>query len=198
MKISVWRRRKSRNAISFLQNGGFSLVEVCVGLVLAVTLGSIGMVQTGEVLTGIRASGAMQLTISQLRNGRQMAIAQRRSIQLQFLGNNQIRLVRNDPNNGTTILNTVTLERDSQFIKYDQIVADTPDALGMNTAVYFGSATTYTFRSDGTLVDQNWIPANGTISIGQPGHPEAARAVTIVGATGRVRGYRWTGSQWQE
>jgi hypothetical protein len=29
-----------------------------------------------------------------------------------------------------------------------------------------------------------------------PDHPETARAVTILGATGRVRGYRWTGTNW--
>jgi Tfp pilus assembly protein FimT len=161
-------------------------------------MAGVAVVQTTEVFSGIRANEAMQQTISQLRHGRQTAITQRRSIQLQFLDNNQIRLVRNDPNSATTILSTVDLGNDYQFIKFSEIGLDTPDSVGGSAAIYFGSASTYTFRSDGTLVDQNRIPINGTISIGLPEHPESARAVTVVGSTGRIRGYRWTGSQWIE
>jgi len=177
---------------------GFSLIEMSMGLLFACALAGVALIQTREVFTGIRANEAMQQTVSQLRHGRQMAIAQRRGVQVQFLGNNQIRLVRNDPDNGTSILSTIALGNNCQFLKFDDISADTPDTLGGDSAVFFGGADSLTFRSDGTLVDENRIPANGTISIGQPGHPEAARAVTIVGSTGRIRGYRWTGSQWIE
>jgi Tfp pilus assembly protein FimT len=180
------------------QDTGFSMVEVTLCIMLACALAGIALVQTEEVFTGIRANEAMQQTISQLRHGRQMAITQRRSIQLLFLGNNQIRLVRNDPSDGATILSTVTLGNDNQFIQFDEIGPDTPDTLGGEGAVFFGGADTLTFRSDGTLVDQNRVPVNGTISIGLPEHPEVARAVTIVGATGRIQGYRWNGSQWIE
>jgi type II secretory pathway pseudopilin PulG len=198
MKISVGMRRRNCGGSVFLQNDGFSLIEVGICLLLSCALAAFALVQTGGALAGIRASEAMQQTMSQLRHGSQLAIAQRRSIQLQFLGNNRIRLVRNDPNNGTTILRTVTLEHGCQFMKFAEIETDTPDTFGGDAAVFFGGAATLIFRSDGTLVDENWIPANGTISIGLPQHPEAARTVTIVGATGRVQGYRWTGFQWKE
>jgi prepilin-type N-terminal cleavage/methylation domain-containing protein len=189
-----------RNAVGarFISNGGFSLVEMAIVLMMACTLAGIAVIQTKEVFSGFRSNEAMQQTLSQLRRGRQAAIAQRRSVQLQFLDNNRIQLVRNDPNNATSILSTVSLGNDYQFTKFAEIGPDTPDALGGATAVYFGAASALTFRSDGSLVDQNRIPVNGTISIGLPGHPESARAVTVVGATGRIRGYRWTGSQWIE
>jgi prepilin-type N-terminal cleavage/methylation domain-containing protein len=197
MKISFWLRKKLSGS-SLLKDAGFSLVELLIVLMLFCLLGSIGLMGSQELFMGIKANQSMQQTVSQLRHGRQMAIAQRRSIQLQFLDDNRIQLVRNDPDGSTTTLSTVTLARNYQFIQFGEIGIDTPDGLGGGTAVYFEGANTYTFRSDGTLVDQNRIPVNGTISIGQPGHPEAARAVTIVGATGRVRGYRWTGHQWIE
>jgi prepilin-type N-terminal cleavage/methylation domain-containing protein len=191
---------RNRNTFSarIRSNGGFSLIEMALVLALACALAGVAVIQTREVFSGIRANEAMQQTISQLRHGRQAAIAQRRSIQLQFSGNNQIRLVRNDPNDETTILSTIVLSNDYRFTKFAEIASDTPDTVGGAAAVYFGEASALTFRSDGTLVDQNRIPINGTVSIGLPGHPESARAVTVVGATGRIRGYRWTGSQWIE
>jgi len=41
-------------------------------------------------------------------------------------------------------------------------------------------------------------PVNASIFLGVVGKPNTARAVTIFGATGRVRSYYWTGSSWQE
>jgi hypothetical protein len=63
--------------------------------------------------------------------------------------------------------------------------------------VDFGGAARMIFQTDGTLVDSQGNPVNGSIFLGQADHPESARAVTVLGATGRVRSYRWTrGSQW--
>jgi hypothetical protein len=75
-------------------------------------------------------------------------------------------------------------------------VPDTPDAFGSATAVDFGGKSPLIFQSDGTLADNLGSPVSGSVFIGQAGHPETARAVTLLGATGRVRGYLWTGSLW--
>jgi hypothetical protein len=42
------------------------------------------------------------------------------------------------------------------------------------------------------------VPVNGTVFVGVPGLPYTARAVTILGATGRIRSYHWNGTTWQE
>jgi hypothetical protein len=81
-------------------------------------------------------------------------------------------------------------------MKFDSISTDTPDQFGSSEALDFGSATGMTFRPDGTLVGSSGNPVNGTILLGIAGHPEVARAVTILGATGRVRSYRWAKDQW--
>ena len=70
------------------------------------------------------------------------------------------------------------------------------DSFGNAAAVDFRGASRLFFLSDGTFVDLQGNPLNGSIFLGIPKHPETARAVTILGATGRVRAYRWTGSQW--
>jgi hypothetical protein len=54
------------------------------------------------------------------------------------------------------------------------------------------------FLSDGSFGAAVGVPVNGTIFTCIPGNSTSARAVTILGATGRVRPYRWDGSAWQE
>jgi len=192
----------SRSVVSRLgQNDGFSLVEIGIGLMLACTLAGFALINMGAVMPGIRANQAMYQTVSQLRQGRQLSIAQRREIQLHFAGNNQMSLVRNEFPDGEHVLSDVSLNKDCQFMKSEDIDIDTPDAFGPDelsemAAVDFGGAETLTFRSDGTLVDELGNPVNGTVFIGMADHPEMARAVTILGATGRIRGYRCTGEEW--
>jgi hypothetical protein len=56
---------------------------------------------------------------------------------------------------------------------------------------------TILFNSDGTLIDQQGRPINGTVFLAvRGGTDRSARAITVLGATGRVRAYRWTGAEW--
>jgi Tfp pilus assembly protein FimT len=187
--------KRSAPAYRLLQNAGFSLVEANLVILIICIVAGIALLNVSEVMPGIRANTALNQTVAQLRNGRETAMAQRRNIQLSFLGTNQIRLVRLDQPTGTTVLSTVTLENDIEFLLSDG-VPDTPDSFGNSTAVYFGGSTQLTFLSDGTLVDAQGNPLSGSVFLGAANHPETARAVTILGATGRVRGYKWTGSEW--
>jgi Tfp pilus assembly protein FimT len=178
------------------QHSGFSLIELLIILMIACLLAGFGVMGMTGILPGMRSNEAMNVAVSQLRRGRSLAISQRRSVQLQFLGDNQIRLVRNNwPPPGTTELSRSILGNNSKFISFSG-VPDTPDLFGNSSAVNFGDAVTLTFLSDGTLVDDSGDPVNGTIFLGEEGHPEVARAVTVLGTTGRIRGYRWTGTKW--
>jgi len=177
------------------QNAGFSMVEMIMGLLLACIVAGIAVLNINGISPGTKANAALNETVAQLRRGRETAIAQRRNIELKFLGNNQIQLVRDDLPAGTTVLSTVTLEGKMQFHLFSG-VPDSPDLFGRTGAVSFGGANSLIFQSNGILVDSNANPLNGTVFLGQDKYPETARAVTILGATGRVRGYRWAGSSW--
>jgi len=181
-------RRPNREA-------GFSLVEACATILIICIVSGFAILEFNGMAPGMTANAALSETVAQLRKGRELAIAQRRNIEVKFLGNNQIQLVRDDVPAGTTILSTITLEGKIQFHLFDG-VPDTPDSFGRAAAVDFGGAASLIFLSDGTLVDAGGNPLNGSVFFGQEDRPETARAVTILGATGRVRGYRWTGSAW--
>jgi len=177
------------------RQAGFSMVEMVLVLLLACILAGFAVLNINAISPGTTANAALKETVAQLRMGRETAIAQRRNVELKFLGNDQIQLVRNELPAGTTILSTVTLEGSMEFLLFSG-VPDTPDLFGNGAAVSFGGANSLIFQSNGILVDSNANPLNGTVFLGQANHPETARAVTILGATGRVRGYRWTGTSW--
>jgi Tfp pilus assembly protein FimT len=171
------------------------MVEVTIAVLLLALMAGFALLNMNSILPGMSANAAMRQTMAQLRRGRELAIAQRRNIEIAFLDNNQIQLRRNNVPNGTTVLSTITLEGKNIFQKFDG-VSDTPDAFGNGSAISFSGTGPWTFLSDGTLVDSSTNPVNGTIFLGQPNQEKTARAVTILGPTGRIRDYTWTGNTW--
>ena len=178
------------------RNAGFSMVEVCIGLMIACALAGVAVVNIGAAKPGMHANKAMYQAIAQFRQGRQAAINQRRSIRLNFLDNDKIQLMRVELDGALNELKTESLGNKYQFMRFPSITQDTPDQFGNAQAIDFGGANTLTFLSDGSLVDESGNPANGTVFIGIDNHPEVARAVTILGSTGRVISYRWNGTEW--
>jgi prepilin-type N-terminal cleavage/methylation domain-containing protein len=182
------------------RQSGFSLLEMIVMLSIMGILSTMAVVQIGQAVPAMKADGAMRVVMSQLNTARELAISQRRYMQVKFVAPNQIQIVRTDVNTagaviGTTVLSAVLFE---SGITYNKITGlpDTPDAFGMSASVNFGTATTIQFATDGELIDQTGGPLNGTIVLASPQIKNSSRAVTIFGSTGRVRGYRWNSNAW--
>ena len=187
--------RTSSGVHSLRVAAGFTMVECAVACCFIFTVTGFALLNIQGILPAMRANEASNQMLGQLRTGRELAIAQRRNIEVRFVGNNQIELVRADVPSGTTLLSRSTLGSNLQFQLFGA-VPDTPDSFGKAAAVDFKGASKLFFLSDGTFVDLQGNPLNGSIFLGLPNHPETARAVTILGATGRVRSYRWTGLKW--
>jgi Tfp pilus assembly protein FimT len=174
---------------------GISIVDIMVTMSVMAIVGSMATVQIGTVRRSMQGDSAMRMVLAQLNTAREMAITQRRNMEIQFVGNNSLRIVRHDVPTGTTVLANVVLEG---YVQYSLVrgLTDTPDAFGNSSAISFGSAQTIMFTSDGTLIDSNGFPINGTVFLSIGSMPESARAVTVLGSTGRVRGYRWHATAW--
>jgi len=168
---------------------------------LLVVVGIIGMAFATVMimptaLRGARTDSGLSRVGATLRTAREQAISQRRNVRVSFTNNNQITVTRvNVPATTTTVLSTVWLEDGITFQRFVG-VPDTPDGFGNGTAVSFGSATTVQFTSEGSFVDQNGDPVNGTVQIGRYDDPTSARAVTLFGPTALIRQWRWNGSRW--
>jgi prepilin-type N-terminal cleavage/methylation domain-containing protein len=190
---------------------GFSLLETLVVIGVMGVLSGMAIYQSFGSLETYQANSAMDIVSGQLRVARQLAISQRRPVaititpvstdhglpsityQLQDIVSGDITA----QNAGApTLPMTIVLPRQTQYL-LEAGVPDTPMAFGMCGPICIGGvnggpntmyfAPTGQFSSD----EAGMFPVNGTIFVGVPNQPGTARAVTIMGSTGRARFYTW-------
>ena len=191
------------------QQQGFTLLETLIVVGIMAVMMSFAVIGSRGTMQVYRANAALDTVTSQLRIARQISISQRRWVQITI---NQVAntisyqiLPPNTP--GTTELAgplvTVPLPPQTSFM-LEAGVPDTPMAFGNLAPVYIanlsGGPAGMRFTPTGTFSDgTNNNPINGTIFIGMTGQPSTARAVTIMGNTGRIRPYTYVGSStWAE
>lgn len=198
---------------------GFSLLEMIVVVMLAFTVMAFAVMNTMSSSQNSKANAAMDAVISQLRQARELAIAKRRNVQVQFTAPNQMQLtVLTLPGETVPPVIPPTYLNDrvpggSTFVLFGGL-PDTPMNFGNSTPINLqqpggGGAWTVMFTTSGAFVGTaqsaatlyqatNNNPVNASLFLGVAGKTNTARAVTVFGATGRVRSYYWTGSSWQE
>jgi prepilin-type N-terminal cleavage/methylation domain-containing protein len=182
---------------SLRSEAGYSALEMLTVVAIFGVVSAISAFQLGESQLSMKGDGAMRVLIAQLSTAREQAITQRRNMQVRCTNTNEIQVIReNWPGPSTTNISDVVMEGGAIFSVLSSI-PDTPDSFGNGSAVNFGAAATIRFGSDGMLIDPAGNPINGSIFLSIRGEPRSARAVTIMGATGRIRGYRWDGQHWK-
>ncbi|HMB80365.1 MAG TPA: GspH/FimT family pseudopilin [Vicinamibacterales bacterium] len=188
-------RHNRRNGL--LTQAGYSLMEMMVVVGVMGVITGIAVVTVSTSRQGLKGDGAMRVVMAQMTQARELAITQRRNMRLTFTGTSSVQIVREEvPGPTLTTLSSVPFEGGAQFLLVAG-VPDTPDAFGNATAVYFSGATEIKFGPDGTFVDQNGNQLNGSVFLSLANMKLSARAVTIMGSTGRVRAYKWDGSSWK-
>ncbi len=184
---------------------GYSLVELLILLACIGVVSGFVFIQATNVLPTFKSNSAMNQVIQQMRVARNTAIADRRAVIVNIsAATGTMQLQQVPPNGGPpAALSTVPLIG-AQFCLMPG-VPDTPMGFGNIQPVNFVNAgnpgavvVVAEFLSDGSFGAAVGVPVNGTIFTCIPGNQVSARAVTILGATGRVRPYRWDGSAWQE
>jgi Tfp pilus assembly protein FimT len=194
---------------------GFSMVELVIATAVILTVSAIAIIQIRPALQAARSDAAMREVVDQLRQAREYAITNRRYVQVSFpldsSGRPAVQIQEMNtltPGGGSTnpVLSLVTLEGSVAYTLVSGM-NDTPDGFGNAYAVEFeganagstGSIAMY-FESNGELVDGTTLaPINGTVFLGTAGSPMSARAVTVLGTTGRVRGWKSNGiSNWTQ
>jgi len=194
------------------KNSGFSMLELLATLLIIGIVSGFAILAFTNVLPTIRSDSAMQVLVAQLRQAREASVDQRRNIQVTFQGTNEmvtVRLVQDFTTTPPTVVSTTTLS--DYFLPYGMVfmrfsgVPDTPDGWGggpplkpvnFNCTSALPSPCTITFLSDGSVWDSGGALVNGTVFIGKAGYPVTARAATILGATGRIKSYRYSGTAW--
>jgi prepilin-type N-terminal cleavage/methylation domain-containing protein len=186
---------------------GFSLIELTVVLGIGGILTGMAVIQIGTGREEAKADGAMRVVLSQMNQAREMAITQRRYMQVTFdVASSRVSVIREDTATTTTTMSVVPFEGGVKFVPFI-LGSDTPDGFGMVTSTTFtsaagtfpsatGSTSVIKFTPGGTLIDKDGRLANGSVFVAIPTAGLSSRAVTVLGSTGRVRGYRWDGKKW--
>jgi type II secretory pathway pseudopilin PulG len=203
---------------------GVSLVELLVVVGIVVTLSAITIMSTVHPTDASRANNAVDAVVDALRQARQLAVTKRRNVVVAFSGSNQIQLtVQPLPGEAAPAALPAVLLNDGaanglQFFLFTGLPNTPlgPLGFGNNAAIDLeavnggtaGSAVMFStagsFVGAGGAAPANYYavgnndPINATIYIGNPSNTSTARAITIMGATGRVRSYAWNGTAWQE
>jgi prepilin-type N-terminal cleavage/methylation domain-containing protein len=195
---------------------GYSLVELIIVVAIIMILAGAAVPLTQSTLLNYRANNAMSAVSSQLRLARGLAISKRRNVEVDFTAPNRMQIhtwtvlgetpipdpppVYLNDNSPSGMQFTVVVAQDTpmQFGNASAISLSRPAGAG-GWAVMFTSAGELV-GADPTLGNMNGVgnsnPVNATIFTGLPNNPTSARAITILGATGRVRFYTWGGTQW--
>ncbi len=190
---------------------GFSLVEIVIVAAAIILVMAMAVPFTQKLTINYRADAAMNQVVRMLRDARHSAISDRRTTTVNFsnaalngVAPPLIQLQQLPANGGVPVtLVTVGLQSGIQYIVL--VGPDTPMQFGNNTPISFtnpanagGGLPATQFLADGSFGAAINTPVNGTVFLGIQGEPNSARAVTILGATGRIRSYHWDGTQWQE
>jgi prepilin-type N-terminal cleavage/methylation domain-containing protein len=204
---------------------GFSLIELVIVVAVMLIVSSMAIMSTMRPSTAARANNAADSVVDTLRQGRLLAITKRRNVLVTFSAPNQIQLtVQTLPGEAAPALPIpVVLLNDGaanglQFYLFTTLPNTPMGPLGFgNTsaidleAVNGGTVgNAVMFSSSGSLVGVggaaaanyysvgNNDPINASIFIGVQGDASTARAITVTGATGRVRSFAWNGTTWKE
>ena len=175
---------------------GFTLSELLISISIMSILSGITAVGFSSASQAMKGNAGTQQVRAQLRLARDLAISQRRSMEVQFIAPNEIRTIRWEIPSGMTTVNQYFLEGNVEFHRFSS-VPDTPDGFGITGPVSFTGQTSR-FLSNGHFVDEDGAFSSGNIFLAIQGQPSSQRAVTIFGGTGRSRAYRWDGTQWLE
>ena len=185
------------------RHGGFSLLEVLVAISIIMIVSGMAIMNFSSVIPNAKANSAMDQVLSQLRSARAKAIAHRCEVQIQFVGSNQLTITEIWLRGVPPPPQTVTFEGGASFMVFPGLPdIPAPYNFGNSGPIFFGGGSTpppiMKFTTNGSFIDGGNTLLNGTVFLGIPGNSRTARAVSILGATGRVRQYHYDGTLWQE
>jgi prepilin-type N-terminal cleavage/methylation domain-containing protein len=189
---------------------GYSLTEMMVVVGIAGTLSATAVVQMKNAQAALKGDAAMRLVKAQMNSARELAITQRRNMRLVFDAGNRIQIIREEVNvpagqPTTTVISTVFFEGRLTFVRNITTSpdGDSLDGFATTGAVNFPGAPAtppappeIKFTPEGKFVNQDGATTNGVVLTGVANEKLTSRGVSIMGSTGRIRGFKWDGSKW--
>lgn len=195
MKILAIKREKLSG-----RSKGFSLPELIIVLLVIAIIVVLALPQIISSRRLFRFTGLQRQVSASLIEARQEAMSQRRAVTLRYDDNKKQLViyggsfgVLGDANNKITALSGSGISLDE--IKYGRPSGVSSSALGdtTNMTSLAQSKVDITFQPDGSVIDTNNNPQNNALFFYHNTYKkDAAFAVSILGAGGRVKVWRYS------
>lgn len=178
---------------------GFSLVELVVTLGVLMLAASVAVMNIASAVRSSHIERAYQTTLDQLRFARQTAIDKRTVCRVDFAAPRTISVTQAFVDGTPVQTETLALPSDVAYTVVagmPSLPDPPPDNIGNGKIgidfdqIAGGSGTTLYFQPDGSALDAAGRANDGVIYVARPGELTGARAITVLGTTGRIRGWR--------
>ena len=194
------------------KRGGFSLLELVITVAIGLTVAGITFMALMPLFRQNHVDAAYDTTLSVIRTYRSQSITQSKRYILTFTPPGTITVqywgvgVPTSPPPVTVA--TYGLPPDIQFAVQAGFPAAAPDGFGAGGAAIdfdqgmgLGSQNYIMFMPDGSSQDTLGNYNSGVLYLSRPGDVYSARAISVFGTTGRIRGWRFdnqSGNKWMQ
>lgn len=179
---------------------GFSLIEMMVVVTIILIVTGAALIAMQPALRFSRVSNGYNITLGAIRQARDYAVAQRQQYSVTFSNAAVPNTITITQTGNGNVVTTFQLPTDIAFTVVNGIPTAAnavPDGFGaganaidFDQGIVGGVQNVIYFMPDGTGQDLNGNINNGVIYIARPGELYSSHAITVWGATGRLRGWR--------
>jgi prepilin-type N-terminal cleavage/methylation domain-containing protein len=168
---------------------GFTIVELIIVITIILLMLAAAMPLINETIQNSQRENSLQIVTLQTRLARQMAMTNRRNYRVDYENYSlkaRVSIVLLGVSASETIMSQTDLAGNMTFGKAGSPPNPETDYPTVLSRIYFNPDGTGTTAANGAGGF-----ANGTVFIAKTGDSKSNRAITIMGATGRVKGYRY-------
>ena len=172
---------------------GFTFIELLVALGVLAVISGFSMMLVGPLLKARQVEVAVRTVSLQMSRARQFSVDSRRLTRVTFIAPRTITVEQRTPASQGGIWIWVTqadLPAEMEF-GVSAGVSSGPEGFGTSSAVDFSSASQVFFSPDGSAVATSGQISNGVVYVSRPQEVDTTRAVTLFGATGRIKRWRY-------
>jgi len=181
---------------------GFTLTETLIAMAIIIIMSSFAVMSYLPMTKQQNITDAYNQTLTALRRAHDQATGDMRTYVVTFAAPNTITVTQITAGGPVVQFNSVlpsniTFHVEPGVPTSPLIAPTTPDGFGaagfpidFDQGVPPGGSAVVQFNPDGTATDAAGNINNGVVYLGIPGNLYSSRAVTLWGATGRVRGWR--------
>ena len=181
------------------QQRGFTIAETVVTLAVLMIAAGVAIMNIASVVRNSRTDTAYQTVLMQMRYCRQTAIDKRLVCVATFTAPRTLTITATFNDGTPPQVETTDLPNDLSFTVVPGIpngVGAAPDGIGLaNQAIDFdqiggGGGNTIWFQPDGSALDAASRVNDGIVYFARPGDVMSSRAITLLGTSGRIRGWK--------